>query len=95
MNTPALAGYGKVMRDSLATYKKDLVAALPAVEEWTAKSREALKAAGVQGITVSEVRGIGRHGGPTETYRGAEYTVDFVPKTQVEIAVASTAPCRP
>ena len=44
MNTPALAAYGKVMRESLATYQKDLAAALPAVEEWTAKSRAALKA---------------------------------------------------
>ena len=44
MNTHALAGYGKLMRDSLATYQRDLAAALPAVEGWTAKSREALKA---------------------------------------------------
>ncbi len=43
MNTPALAPYGKLMRDSLATYQKDLAAALPAVEEWTTKSRDALK----------------------------------------------------
>ncbi len=44
MNTPALAGYGKFMRESLDTYQKDLAAALPAVEEWTAKSRAELKA---------------------------------------------------
>jgi len=44
MNTPALATYGKQMRDSLAAYQKDLVAALPAVEEWITKSREELKA---------------------------------------------------
>ena len=49
--------------------------------------KEALKGAGVQGITVSEVRGFGRHGGHTETYRGAEYQIDFVPKAKVELVV--------
>ena len=49
--------------------------------------KEALKAAGVQGITVSEVRGFGRQGGHTETYRGAEYQIDFVPKAKVELVV--------
>jgi len=49
--------------------------------------KEALKAAGVQGITVSEVRGFGRQGGHTETYRGAEYQIDFVPKVRVELVV--------
>ncbi|NDD98407.1 MAG: P-II family nitrogen regulator, partial [Actinobacteria bacterium] len=44
--------------------------------------KDALKAAGVQGITVSEVRGFGRQGGHTETYRGAEYKIDFVPKAR-------------
>jgi nitrogen regulatory protein P-II 1 len=47
--------------------------------------KEALKAAGVQGMTVGEVRGFGRQGGHTETYRGAEYNIDFVPKIQVEV----------
>lgn len=47
--------------------------------------KEALKTAGVQGMTVGEVRGFGRQGGHTETYRGAEYNIDFVPKIQVEI----------
>jgi nitrogen regulatory protein P-II 1 len=47
--------------------------------------KEALKAVGVQGITVSEVRGFGRQGGHTETYRGAEYKIDFVPKVKLEI----------
>jgi nitrogen regulatory protein P-II 1 len=46
---------------------------------------EALKAAGIQGMTVSDVRGFGRQGGHTETYRGAEYTVDFVPKVRLEV----------
>jgi nitrogen regulatory protein P-II 1 len=50
--------------------------------------KEALKAAGVGGITVSEVKGFGRQGGHTETYRGTEYTIDFVPKVQVEVLVA-------
>ena len=49
--------------------------------------KDALKAIGVQGITVSEVRGFGRHGGHTETYRGAEYKIDFVPKVRLEIVV--------
>ena len=49
--------------------------------------KDALKAAGIQGITVSEVRGFGRHGGHTETYRGAEYKIDFVPKVRLEIVV--------
>ena len=51
--------------------------------------KEALKAAGVQGITVSEVRGFGRQGGHTETYRGSEYKIDFVPKVKVEILAES------
>lgn len=49
--------------------------------------KEALKAAGVQGMTVSEVRGFGRQGGHTETYRGAEYQIDFVPKAMIELVV--------
>ncbi len=53
--------------------------------------KDALKAAGVQGITVSEVRGFGRQGGHTETYRGAEYKIDFVPKARLEIVVADDA----
>jgi nitrogen regulatory protein P-II 1 len=47
--------------------------------------KEALKAAGVNGMTVSEVQGFGRQSGHTEVYRGAEYTVDFVPKVKLEI----------
>ena len=50
-------------------------------------AKEALKAAGAQGITVSEVRGFGRQGGHTETYRGAEYKLDFVPKVRIELVV--------
>jgi nitrogen regulatory protein PII len=49
--------------------------------------KDALKAAGVAGMTVGEVRGFGRQGGHTETYRGAEYKIDFVPKVLVEIVV--------
>ena len=49
--------------------------------------KEALKAAGVQGLTLSEVQGFGRQGGHTETYRGAEYTIDLVPKMRLEILV--------
>ncbi len=47
--------------------------------------KEALKAAGVNGMTVTEVQGFGRQSGHTEVYRGAEYTVDFVPKVKVEV----------
>ena len=49
--------------------------------------REALSAIGVQGITVTEVKGFGRQKGHTELYRGAEYVVDFLPKTKIELAV--------
>jgi nitrogen regulatory protein P-II 1 len=49
--------------------------------------KTALRSAGVVGITVTEVRGFGRQGGKTETYRGAEYTVDFLPKVRLEILV--------
>ena len=47
--------------------------------------KEALKSAGVNGITVTEVQGFGRQAGHTEVYRGAEYTVEFVPKIKVEV----------
>ncbi|NQY55637.1 MAG: P-II family nitrogen regulator [Ilumatobacteraceae bacterium] len=49
--------------------------------------KDALKAAGIAGITVDEVRGFGRQGGHTETYRGAEYKIDFVPKVEVNVVV--------
>jgi len=49
--------------------------------------KNALKAVGVTGITVEEVRGFGRQGGHTETYRGAEYQIDFVPKVCVRVVI--------
>lgn len=49
--------------------------------------REALSAAGVQGMTVSEVKGFGRQKGQTEIYRGAEYTTNMVPKIKIEVVV--------
>ena len=49
--------------------------------------KDSLKAAGVHGLTVTEVQGFGRQAGHTEVYRGAEYTIDFVPKVRVEILV--------
>ena len=52
--------------------------------------REALSGMGVQGITVTEVKGFGRQKGHTELYRGAEYVVDFLPKVRVEAAVEDT-----
>ena len=47
--------------------------------------KDALKGAGIQGMTVTEVQGFGRQSGHTEVYRGAEYTVDFVPKVKIEV----------
>lgn len=51
--------------------------------------REALSAAGVEGLTVTEVRGYGRQKGHKEVYRGAEYTIAFTPKIKIEVAVGS------
>ncbi len=53
--------------------------------------RNALGEVGIQGMTVSEVKGFGRQRGHTELYRGAEYVVDFLPKAKVEVAVADDA----
>ncbi|NTW28589.1 MAG: P-II family nitrogen regulator [Coriobacteriia bacterium] len=50
--------------------------------------KEAINALGVQGMTVTDVRGYGRQKGHTEIYRGSEYTVDFVPKVKIELVVA-------
>lgn len=50
--------------------------------------REALQEQGIQGMTVSEVKGFGRQKGHTEIYRGSEYTVDFIPKSKIEIIVS-------
>ena len=50
--------------------------------------KEALAAAGIEGMTVTEVKGFGRQKGHTEIYRGSEYTVDFLPKVKIELAVA-------
>jgi nitrogen regulatory protein PII len=52
--------------------------------------KEALNAIGIQGMTVSEVKGYGRQKGHKEVYRGAEYVVDFIPKIKIEIVVAET-----
>ena len=53
--------------------------------------KEALKGAGLTGLTVSEVKGFGRQGGHTELYRGAEYLIDFMPKVRLEMVVADKA----
>jgi nitrogen regulatory protein P-II 1 len=53
--------------------------------------KDALKQVGVAGLTVTEVRGFGRQAGHTEVYRGAEYTIDFVPKVRIEVLVESAA----
>ena len=66
--------------------------------------KEALRGAGILGLTVSEVQGYGRQGGKTETFRGSEYKVDFVPKVKLEVVVDSdgrrqgastSSPCTP
>jgi nitrogen regulatory protein P-II 1 len=49
--------------------------------------KDALREIGVQGVTLSEVKGFGRQGGHTETYRGAEYTIDFTPKMKLEVLI--------
>ncbi|MGK2950104.1 MAG: P-II family nitrogen regulator [Acidimicrobiales bacterium] len=51
--------------------------------------KDALKAIDIQGLTITEVKGFGRQGGHTETYRGAEYAIDFVPKVKVEVVVGT------
>ncbi len=51
--------------------------------------KDALNAQGVKGMTVTEVRGFGRQKGHTETYRGAEYSVDFLPKVKIEVVVSN------
>jgi nitrogen regulatory protein PII len=53
--------------------------------------KQALAAAGIEGLTVTEAKGFGRQKGHTEVYRGSEYTVDFLPKVKLEIAVADNA----
>ena len=53
--------------------------------------KEALRESGVTGLTVSEVRGVGRQGGHTETYRGAEYQIDLIPKVKVEVVLETDA----
>ena len=52
--------------------------------------RQALRGAGIVGVTVSEVQGYGRQGGKTETFRGSEYKMEFVPKVKVEVLVETT-----
>ena len=52
--------------------------------------KDALRGAGILGLTVSEVQGYGRQGGKSETFRGSEYTIDFVPKVKLEVVVEST-----
>jgi nitrogen regulatory protein P-II 1 len=52
--------------------------------------KEALRGAGILGLTVSEVQGYGRQGGKSETFRGSEYTVEFVPKVKLEVVIESS-----
>jgi len=69
---------------------RDLINGLPKTVKITSEEvREALSGIGVQGITVTEVKGFGRQKGHTELYRGAEYVVDFLPKVKIEVAIKS------
>ncbi|MEY4164369.1 MAG: hypothetical protein RL419_211 [Actinomycetota bacterium] len=52
--------------------------------------KDALRSAGIAGVTASEVRGFGRQGGHTETYRGSEYAIDFVPKVKLEVLASDS-----
>ena len=52
--------------------------------------KEALRGAGIMGLTVSEVQGYGRQGGKTETFRGSEYKIDFVPKVKIDVVIESS-----
>jgi nitrogen regulatory protein PII len=52
--------------------------------------KESLRGAGIMGLTVSEVQGYGRQGGKTETFRGSEYKIDFVPKVKVDVLIESS-----
>ncbi len=52
--------------------------------------KEALRTAGVLGLSASEIQGYGRQGGKSETFRGSEYTIEFVPKVKIEVVVSST-----
>lgn len=63
-----------------------LVTAVVKPHQWD-EVKEALKGAGVAGVTVTEVKGFGRQGGKTETYRGSEYKVELLPKLKVEVVV--------
>ena len=56
--------------------------------------RAALRGAGVQGLSVTEIQGYGRQGGKTETFRGAEYTVEYIPKLRIEVFVQDDAVAR-
>jgi len=78
---PAVAA-GDVLAD-LPLLRSRLTREQDSLDSW----REALSAIGVQGITVTEVKGFGRQKGHTELYRGAEYVVDFLPKVKLELAV--------
>ena len=79
---------GEVLQQSPAKdIEKDMKAMLNQGFSKLDEVREALSNIGVQGITVTEVKGFGRQKGHTELYRGAEYVVDFLPKTKIEAAV--------
>ncbi len=90
------ARVGKILRDAIRysrargpQWRRSMQMVMAIIKPFKLDDvREALADAGVQGITVTEVRGFGRQKGHTELYRGAEYVVDFLPKIKLEVAVA-------
>lgn len=81
-----LYSHGSPISNSLGTTKMKMIVAI--IKPFKLDDvRDALSEVGIQGMTVTEVRGFGRQKGHTELYRGAEYVVDFLPKLRLEIAV--------
>ena len=77
-------GGGRSLKDGIPMRKVEAIIKPFKLDE----VKEALNNVGVQGMTVSEIKGFGRQKGHTELYRGAEYVVDFLPKVKIEIAVS-------
>jgi len=80
---------GSLLVSALAIQKNDMKKIEAIVKPFKLEDvKEALSGLGVQGMTVSEVKGFGRQKGHTEIYRGSEYTVDFLPKVKIEVVLA-------
>jgi nitrogen regulatory protein P-II 2 len=87
---PARVRAGEIMRDPQQQGANLMKMVMAIVKPFKLDEvREALTATGIQGLTVTEVKGYGRQKGHTEIYRGAEYAVSFLPKIKIEVAVAA------